>query len=64
MKRKVNFSKCLSLSLLGVFAIAIVAGICGGIGDGGCVDVDVDAFYRLVQKASVDISVSIKMYFN
>lgn len=59
-ERKVNFSNCLSLSLVGVFAITVV-GLCGGIdGCGGGDDDAVDAFYRSVLETSIDISVSIK----
>lgn len=61
-ERKIDFSNCLSLSLLGVFAIAVAGGICGG--NGGDDDDDDDTFYRSVLKASIDISASTKTHFN
>lgn len=58
-EHKVVVSNCLSLSLVGLVASAVI-GVYGCIGEIGGDD-DVDAFYCSVLKSSIDIFASMKM---
>lgn len=63
---KIDFSNCLSLFFIAVVVLLLLLLsllFCGGI-CGDDVDVDDDGFYRLAQKASIDISARIKMFVN